>query len=147
MACTPPATPTPQPCTPPGHACPTPGMHAPLATQPLAMHTPLPHMPPGHAPPPLGTHTPGHTHPPWACTPPRHACPPAMHAPLAMHTPLWTEFLTHASENITLPQTSFAGGKYSAQYKTKSQEPHPQLSFLYEEAQFLSDNTNFNLLK
>ena len=24
---------------------------------------------------------------------------------------LWTEFLTHASENITLPQTSFAGGK------------------------------------
>ena len=24
--------------------------------------------------------------------------------------PLWTEFLTHASENITLPQTSFAGG-------------------------------------
>ena len=26
-------------------------------------------------------------------------------------TPLWTEFLTHATENITLPQTSFAGGK------------------------------------
>ena len=25
-------------------------------------------------------------------------------------TPPWTEFLTHASENITLPQTSFAGG-------------------------------------
>ena len=25
--------------------------------------------------------------------------------------PLWTEFLTHASENITLLQTSFAGGK------------------------------------
>ena len=25
--------------------------------------------------------------------------------------PLWTEFLTHAYENITLPQTSFAGGK------------------------------------
>ena len=23
---------------------------------------------------------------------------------------LWTEFLTHASETITLPQTSFAGG-------------------------------------
>ena len=23
---------------------------------------------------------------------------------------LWTEFLTHASENITLPQTSFTGG-------------------------------------
>ena len=28
-----------------------------------------------------------------------------------LRTPLWTEFLTHASENITLPQTSFAGGK------------------------------------
>ena len=27
------------------------------------------------------------------------------------HPPLWTEFLTHAYENITLPQTSFAGGK------------------------------------
>ena len=24
---------------------------------------------------------------------------------------LWTEFLTHASENIALPQTSFVGGK------------------------------------
>ena len=24
--------------------------------------------------------------------------------------PLWTEFLTHATENVTLPQTSFAGG-------------------------------------
>ena len=28
-------------------------------------------------------------------------------------TPLWTEFLTHAYENITLPQTSFAGGNES----------------------------------
>ena len=27
--------------------------------------------------------------------------------------PMWAEFLTHASENITLPQTSFAGGKNS----------------------------------
>ena len=26
-------------------------------------------------------------------------------------SPLWTEFLTHASENTTSPQTSFAGGK------------------------------------
>ena len=25
---------------------------------------------------------------------------------------LWTEGMTHACENITLPQTSFAGGKY-----------------------------------
>ena len=26
--------------------------------------------------------------------------------------PLWTEFLTHTTENITLTQTSFAGGNY-----------------------------------
>ena len=32
-------------------------------------------------------------------------------------TPPWTEFLTHASENITLPQTSFAGGKNSKEEK------------------------------
>ena len=41
----------------------------------------------------------------------RHAgIPPAMHAGITPPSPLWTEFLTHASENITLPQTSFAGG-------------------------------------
>ena len=39
-----------------------------------------------------------------ACTPP--ACTPPSHA----HLPPWTEFLTHASENITLPETSFASG-------------------------------------
>ena len=26
--------------------------------------------------------------------------------------PLWTEWLTHACENITLTETSFAGSKY-----------------------------------
>ena len=31
--------------------------------------------------------------------------------------PLWTEFLTHASENITLPQTSFAGGNNGKYYR------------------------------
>ena len=30
--------------------------------------------------------------------------------------PLWTEFMTHASENITLPQTSFAGGENERYY-------------------------------
>ena len=29
---------------------------------------------------------------------------------LPRYSPLWTEFLTHACENITLPKTSFAGG-------------------------------------
>ena len=62
--------------------------------------------PPPHTPP--ATHTPRHAHPP--------CMPPAMHAPLpctppSMHTPppLWTEFLTHASENITLPQIRCGG--------------------------------------
>ena len=30
--------------------------------------------------------------------------------PAQVLPPSWTEFLTHATENITLPQTSFAGG-------------------------------------
>ena len=33
---------------------------------------------------------------------------PTRHA--GIPPPLWTEFLKHAYENITLPQTSFAGG-------------------------------------
>ena len=38
-----------------------------------------------------------------------------------VYSPLCTEFLTHATENITLPQTSFAGGKnydHSLRYTT-----------------------------
>ena len=46
---------------------------------------------------------------PWI--PARHAgIPPAMHAGIPPPSPPCTEFLTHAYENITLPQTSFAGG-------------------------------------
>ena len=37
--------------------------------------------------------------------------PPAMHAGIPPPPYSWTEFLTHATENITLPQTSFAGNK------------------------------------
>ena len=36
---------------------------------------------------------------------------------------LWTEFLTHATENITLPQTSFMGGKNMAHLKTDISPP------------------------
>ena len=43
-----------------------------------------------------------HMRPYHTCTP-CHACPPAMHAPLPCMPP-WREFLTHTSENITLPQ-------------------------------------------
>ena len=45
--------------------------------------------------------------------PTRHVgIPPAMHNACWDTTPSppWTAFLTHASENITLPQTLFAGG-------------------------------------
>ena len=105
----------PLPYTPPAmhvpcHTCP-PAMHAPCHASPLpcmppATHDPLPHTHPCHAcplchasPPPCkprATHDPlPHTHPCHACPPthaPYHACPP------------WTEFLTHACENITFAQ-------------------------------------------
>ena len=49
-------------------------------------------------------------HPPATHAPPMHA--PVMHASHATHAPPpWREFLTHASEYITLPQTSIAGGE------------------------------------
>ena len=76
---------TPPPCTP-GHTCP-PGMHtAPWATHaPLATHTcPAMHAPQGHS---------------------QQTCPPAMHAPPPVNR------MTNRCKNITLPQTSFAGGK------------------------------------
>ena len=43
---------------------------------------------------------------------------PSMH--WGRHSPLWTEFLTHATENITLPQTSFVGGKKDVHWR----QPH-----------------------
>ena len=61
---------------------------------------------------PLATHAPPAMHIPChACSfhnafPLCHTCPSfAMHIPLfTIHAPLWTEFLTHACENITFPQ-------------------------------------------
>ena len=59
----------------------------------------------------------------------RHARHAGIHTPLwrpARHAgipPLqWTEFLTHASENITLPQTSFAGRKNANYFRKGSLE-------------------------
>ena len=40
--------------------------------------------------------------------------------------PPWTDFLTHATENITLPQSSFEGGKNGA-FTTLSLYSHRQL--------------------
>ena len=123
---------------PPGnHACP------PLqpCMPPTTMHTPHNHIPPqprtspsnhtcpwqpcmppsNHACPPATTHAPQQPctppttmqPPQQPCTPPsNHTCPPHNHTP-----PLWTEFLTHTSENITLPQTFFVGSKYASNFK------------------------------
>ena len=89
--------------TPPSnHACPPATMHAP----------PKPCMPPLAT-----THAPHHAHPhPLAtmhalwqpCMPPsNHAHPPA-----TMHAPHPVNRMTNRCKNITLPQTSFAGGNY-----------------------------------
>ena len=95
------ARPPKQPCTPPrsNHACTPPSNHAcpPGAT----MHAPpreQPHMPPlyNHARPPLQPRTPPLLQP---CMPP----PATMHAPPVNR-------MTNRCKNITLPQTSFAGG-------------------------------------
>ena len=95
-----------------------PAMHAPCHTRALSCTPPAMHDPTTHAP---TTHTPCHTCPPPCMPPcmqppthaplpsmpptmhaPCHACPPAAtYAPHACPPPLWTEFLTHASENIT----------------------------------------------
>ena len=51
------------------------------------------------------------TYIPLGPAPPPGPGPPVPGTPRARHPPLWTEFLTHACENITFPQTSFAGCK------------------------------------
>ena len=85
-------------CVPPA-AVAVPGGSPPGTPTPPQKQTP-----PGAGTPQDQT-PPGTRHPPgpdslWT----RHLPPPGP------DPPLWTEFLTHASENITLPQTSFAGG-------------------------------------
>ena len=56
----------------------------------------------------LGCACRGHVSPGGACIPGERACPGGQGAcPGSMyptHAPLWTEFLTHACENITFPQ-------------------------------------------
>ena len=91
-------------CTPPGYA------HPPGHAHSLGMHAPTGIHPPGHACPPATHASPSHAHP-WPCMPPSYACPWPCTSPQPRMPSLWTEFLTHASENITLPQTSFAGAK------------------------------------
>ena len=70
--------------------------------------------PPGTRHPPPGTrHPPGTTHPrdqtpPWDQAPPRPGTPGTRY-----HTPPPVNRITDKCKNITLPQTSFAGGNYS----------------------------------
>ena len=96
---------------PPCHTClPTPpATHAPHHAHPLPC-MPLPYTPPARYAP-NAMHTPLPCTPPTMHTPPPHMPPPCM-PPCHAHPPPWTETLTHATQNITLPQTSFAGGKY-----------------------------------
>ena len=97
---------------PPSHTPPWPHT-PPLPCMPsFAMHTPLPWIPLHHACRPS-------PHPPLPCMPPHHACPlchtcPLHHAhsPSPMHAP-HVNRMTDACEYITLPQTSFVGGKNS----------------------------------
>ena len=79
--------------TPSCHTCPS-ATHAP----PSCHACPLPRSPPT-------MHVPGYTHLALLHTP-CYACHPATHAPSPCHAcpPPWTEFLTKACENITLPQ-------------------------------------------
>ena len=87
-----------QPRTPPSnHACPPATTHAP--SNHACPHPPVATM---HTPPrpPATTHIPGN-----------HACPPATtHAPQQPRMLPLADRMTHTCKNITLPQTSFAGG-------------------------------------
>ena len=84
-------------CHPRPPRTPPPAMHTPPAMHALLSCTP---------PTPPTTHTPSPGMPP--------AMPPS---PITTHAPPRTETLTHATQNITLPQASFAGGnKRTFQY-------------------------------
>ena len=89
----------PWPCTPPCHECPHPVMHTPCHACPLTCMLPLPCMPPA-------------MHAPLPCMPPSPCTPPfAMPTPLHYTRPPVNR-MTDRRKNITLPQTSFAGGNY-----------------------------------
>ena len=69
--------------------------------------------------------------PPWDQAPHWDQATPWDQAPppdQAHPHPLWTEFLTHASENITLSQTSFAGGKNTWMRIDVDVDPPPSVS-------------------
>ena len=65
----------------------------------------------GGSPPPGTRHPPRSRHPPPGPGPPGQEPLGTRHPPRDQAPRLWTETLTtHATENIKLPQTSFAGG-------------------------------------
>ena len=62
-------------------------------------------------------------HPPGPGNPPRTRHPPQTRHPWDQAPPpLWTETLTHATQNITLPQTLLAGGKNSCLLPTARED-------------------------
>ena len=86
----------------------SPAMHTPSHKHPPAMHAPLP-SPAMHAPcnacHPLPCMPSLAMHAPLPCMPsPAMHVAPAMYAIPCHTSPLWTEFLTHACENITFRQ-------------------------------------------
>ena len=130
-------------CTPPPAIMHTPHNHTwnpPQPCMPPSNHTPhdnhtcppQPHIPPAVTHAPQQPHMPPHNH---ACPPCNHACPlqpcmpPAtMYTPTAMHTPRQpcmppspVDRMTHTCKNITLSQTSFAGGKNVSISRTPNQ--------------------------
>ena len=109
----------PLPCTPPS-PCMPPSPHTPLGMHPLHHACPQPQTLPGNHTCPLATtHAPlatTHAPHPWQpCMPPSNrACPPHQQPcmPPRNHAhPPPLNRMTNWCKNITLPQTSFAGGK------------------------------------
>ena len=89
--------------------------HAPPLEQPHMSPPEQPRMPPrsNHTPPRATMHTPlgatMHAPPEQPCTPPQDQ--PCMPPPGATMHPHSVNRMTNMCKNITLPQTSFAGGK------------------------------------
>ena len=111
----------------PCHTCPLPCMPPPCT--PPAMHTPLSCM--LHATHAHHTCAPYHNPSPHICPPATHATPqnklpPAMHtlstmhAPPATHAPPPMDRMRDVCKNITLPQTSFAGGNKAKAFLYKN---------------------------
>ena len=73
--------------------------------------------------------------------PPHHSCPATTHAPCHHARPLWTEFLTQATQSITLSQTSFAGGKNTTVRKQATNQHNSRATPQWEDQSIRSEKT------